>query len=476
MTPIDLAQQLQTQLALFKSESDDAPMMVTRTTAVALPLSFAQESFWSQIKLDPSNPFANLPFTLHFTGDLDIPALERSLNELVHRHAALRTTFDIAADEPTQIIHPTMNLPLLVVDLRSLPKLEQQITVQQLSQKEAHESFDIVQGPLLRTTLLRLSENQHILLITMHHLITDGTSMVIFLQELAAVYQAFSQGQPSPLPELPMQYADSILWQRQWLQKEVLTTLQSYWQQRLAPHLVVPEIKTDMPRPTVPRLRAAIYSFQISETLSAQLKALSKQEGCTLFMLLLATLQILMHHYTGQLNFCIGTTVANRNRAELEALIGCFINQIPIKANLEDNPTFRQVLAVVRKTTLEAYAHSALPLKLILETVPVLKTDNLQTFPLPIVVIFHNEIPLLNNNIKVSDRLSVRGENTKIRGARRDLTLHMGEAKKGIWGEMEYDVDVFFESTINKFLENFMNLLQDIASNPDIHISEMQRR
>ncbi len=482
MTLIDLVQQLQTQLALFKSESDDALMMATNTSAVALPLSFTQESFWSQVKLDPSNPFANLPFTLHFTGDLDIPALERSLNELVHRHAAVRTTFDITADEPTQIIHPTMDLPLSVVDLRSrsvsegqsLSQPEQQIAVQQLSQQEAQQPFDIVRGPLVRTTLLNLSENQHILLITMHHLITDGTSMVIFLQELAAVYQAFSQGQPSPLPELPMQYADFIVWQRQWLQKDVLKTLQSYWQQKLAPHLVVPEIKTDLPRPAIPRLKAAIYPFQISEALSAQLKALSKQEGCTLFMLLLAALQILVHYYTGQLNFCIGTTVANRNRAEFEALIGCFINQIPIKANLEDNPTFRQVLDLVRKTTLEAHSYSALPLKHILETVPLSKTDNVHSSPLPVLLLFHNEIPLLTENVKLCDRLYVRLENRKFRGARRDITLHMGESKKGIWGEMEYDVELFFESTINTILEEFMILLQNIAINPDVHISEVQ--
>ena len=290
------------------------------------------------------------------------------------------------------------------------------------------------------------------------------------------VYQAFSQGQPSPLPELPMQYADFIVWQRQWLQKDVLTTLQTYWQQKLAPHLVVPEIKTDQPRPAVPKLRAAIYPFQLSEALSAQLKALSKQEGYTLFMLLLAALQILVHHYTGQLNFCIGTTVANRNRAEFEVLIGCFINQIPIKASLEGNPTFRQVLHLVRKTTLEAYTHSALPLKLILETVPILKTHNLHTFPLPIVMIFHNEVPLLAENIKLSERLSVRGEDRKIRGARRDLTLHIVENEKGIWGEMEYDVDLFFEITINTILEDFIILLQDIAINPDIHLSEMQRK
>lgn len=473
MTLMDLVGQLQTQSTSLGYASSDDSVRMTSKSSVALPLSFAQESFWSQVKLDPSNPFANLPFTLHFTGELDIPALERSLNELVHRHAALRTTFDIAA-QPTQIIHPTMNLPLSVVDLRS--QLEQQIAVQQLSQQEAQESFDIVQGPLVRTTLLKLSENQHILLITVHHLITDGTSMVIFFQELATVYQAFSQGQPSPLPELPMQYADFIVWQRQWLQKDVLIKLQSYWRQKLAPHLVVPEIKTDLPRPAIPRLKAAIYPFQISEALSAQLKALSKQEGCTLFMLLLAALQILVHHYTGQRDFCIGTTIANRNRTELQALIGCFINQIPIKANLENNPTFRQVLYLVRKTTLEAHSYSALPLKQILETVPLSKTDNVHSPGLPVLLLFHNEIPLMTENIKLCDRLSVRVQNRPFRGARRDLTLHMGESKKGIWGEMEYDVDLFFESTIKKMLEGFMILLQDIAINPDIHILEIQRK
>lgn len=475
MTLIDLVGQLQTQFTSSKSALRNSSI-VTSKSSVALPLSFAQESFWSQLKLDPSNPFANLPFTLYFTGELDIPALERSFNELVHRQAALRTTFDIAAEQPTQTIHPTMNLPLSMVDLRSCSQAEQQIAVQQLSEQEAQQPFDLVQGPLVRTTLLRLLENQHILLVTVHHLITDGTSMTIFLQELAVVYQAFSQGQPSPLPELPMQYADFIVWQRQWLQKDVLTKLQSYWQQKLAPHLVVPELKTDLARPTVPRLKAAIYPFQISEALSAQLKALSKQEGCTLFMLLLAALQILVHSYTGQLNFCIGTTVANRNRFELQALIGCFINQIPIKANLEGNPTFREVLAVVRKTTLEAHSYSALPLKQILETVPLSKTDNVHSPGLPLLLLFHNEIPLITENVKLSDRLSVQGENRRFRGARRDLTLHMGETIKGIWGEMEYDVDLFFESTIKSILENFMILLQDITINPDIRISEMQEK
>lgn len=476
MSLILLVQQLQTQLTSLKSESSDSSLMVTSKSSVALPLTFAQESFWSQVQLDPSSPFANLPYTLHFTGDLDIPALERSLNELVYRQAALRTTFDIVEGQPTQIIHPTMNLPLPQVDLQALSEPEQQTTVQQLAQQEAYEPFDIVRGPLARATLLRLRENQHILLVTVHHLITDGASMIIFLQEFVAVYQAFSKDQPSPLPELPMQYADFVVWQRQWLQTDVLTNLQSYWQQKLAPHLVVPEIKTDRPHPAVPQLRAAINPFQISEALSAQLKALSKHEGCTLFMLLLAALQILVYSYTDQLNFCIGTTVTNRNKVELQGLIGCFINQIPIKANLEDNFTFRQVLHLVRKTTLEAYAYSALPLKLILETVPLLKTNNVHTFPLPMVLIFHNEIPLLTDNVKVSERLSIRVENRKFRGARRDFTLHMGESIKGIWGEIEYDIDLFFESTINTILEDFMILLQDIAINPDIHISEVQRK
>lgn len=490
MSLIDLVGQLQTQSTSIKNISSDDSVTMMSKSAVALPLSFTQESFWSQVKLDPSNPFANLPFTLHFTGDLDIPALERSLNELMHRHAALRTTFDIVEGKPTQIIHPTMSLSLSVVDLRSrslregqsLSQSEQQITLQQLAQKEAHEPFDIVQGPLVRTTLLRLSENQHILLLTIHHLITDGTSMVIFLQELVAFYQAFSQNQPSlrdatrtPLPPLPMQYADFIVWQRQWLQKDVLTKLQSYWQQKLAPHLVIPEIKTDLPRPAVSRLKAAIYPFQISEVLSTQLKELSKQQGCTLFMVLLAGFQLLVHQYTGKFNFCIGTTVANRNRTEFEALIGCFINQVPIKANLENNPTFRQVLDLVRKTTLEAYAHSTLPLKYILETVPLCTTDHVHKFPLPIVVIFHNEIPLLTDNIKISKHLSVQVHNRPFRGARRDLTLHLGEGQKGIWGEMEYDVDLFYESTIIIFLKDYIILLKNIINNPDIQISEIKK-
>jgi non-ribosomal peptide synthetase component F len=296
--------------------------------------------------------------------------------------------------------------------------------------------------------------------------------VLIFGQDLVAIYQAFSQGQLSSLPELPIQYADFVVWQRQWLQGEVLATLQSYWQQRLGAHLVVPELRTDRPRPAVPTFRGAVQSFQISETLSAQFKALSKQEGCTLFMLLLAALQILLHHYTGQLNFNIGTTIANRNRADLEALIGCFINFIVIPIDLADDPTFRQVLHRVRKSTLETYVHRDLPFKHLLEIVLPSKEDYVHKSPLPVFLIFHNQIPLLSENIKVSDRHSVRVQRRENGGAKRDLTLHMGDGTKGMWGYLEYDLDLFVESTINRIVEDFLVLLQGIASNPDLHIQK----
>jgi aryl carrier-like protein len=481
MSIIELSWQLQTQLTenslmspvSFSGESNGSSEIATSKPTDHLPLSFAQERLWWPEQLNPSSSLFNLPFTVHLTGELDIPALERSLNELVRRQAALRTTFDIVEDRPIQIVHPTLNLSLPIVDLRSLCEPEQQTEVQRLSQQEAQESFDLVWGPLVQTTLLRLREDQYILLVTLHHLISDGSSMVIFGQDLGAIYQAFSQGQPSPLPELPIQYADFVVWQRQWLQGEVLATLQSYWQQRLGAHLVVPELRTDRPRPAVPTFRGAVQSFQISETLSAQLKALSQQAGCTLFMLLLAALQILLHHHTGQLNFSIGTAIANRNRADLEALIGCFINFIVIPTDLTDNPTFRQVLHLVRKSTLEAYAHRDLPFKHLLEIVSPSKVNYVYKSPLSVVLIFHSEVPLLTENVKVSDRLSVWVQPRENGGAIRDLTLHMVEGAKEIWGSLNYDLDLFVESTIKQVVEDFLTLLQGIALNPDLHISEI---
>jgi len=299
-----------------------------------LPLSFAQQRLWFLDQLEPNSPIYNIPTAVRLSGKLDVGALDATLDALVQRHESLRTTFSEHAGSPVQVIAPQVSLPLVCVDLTGLPVASREAEAMRLAMEEARKPFNLAEGPLLRATLLRLDEAEHILLLTMHHIISDGWSMGVLVREMAALYQAFAAGQPSPLPELPIQYADYAHWQREWLQGEVLEKQLAYWRERLGDEPPVLELPTDRPRPATQTWNGASLAATLPRNLADGLKALAKQEGATLFMVLLAALQTLLYRYSGQTDISIGTPVAGRRRAELENLIGFFVNTLVMRTDL----------------------------------------------------------------------------------------------------------------------------------------------
>src|SRR6266571_73474 len=331
------------------------------------PLSFAQQQLWFLNQLEPENPFYNIPFALHLKGPLQVEVLERSLREIVRRHEALRTTFGTIDGLPQQVIAPSGPLSFALQDLRAIANEEQKAYVQQQILLEENRPFDLRVGPLLRTTLLQLAEEEHILLLVTHHIVADGWSLDVLMGELTQLYKAHLYGQLSPLAELPIQYADFALWQREWLQGEVLAEHLAYWKQRLADAPAVLQLPTDHPRPAIQTFRGATQQLALSAELTAMLRELNRREGVTMFMTLLAAFQTLLYRYTGQEDLVVGTPIANRTRKEVAELIGFFVNTLVLRTDLSGNPTFRTLLGRVREVALGAYAHQDLPFEKLVE-------------------------------------------------------------------------------------------------------------
>src|SRR5581483_5862777 len=361
-TVAELAEQLE------KIQQDiqqiQAPPLLPVSRAAPLPLSFAQQRLWFVDQLNPGNTAYLMPAIWQLSGALNTGALESSVQALIQLHESLRTTFHISqqttslvqAGQPVQIIHPAGTFLLPLLDLSELPPEKRENEARRLATQEVQRPCDLVQGPLLRVTLLQLEAQEHLLLLTLHHIIADGWSMLVLQRDLTTLYRAFSSGQPSPLRPLPIQYADFSQWQRQWLRDEVLETQLAYWWRRLAG---VPALKLpiDYSRPAVQRFKGASHAFVLPQELSSKLATLSRQEGATLFMTLLAAFQVLLYRYTGQEDLVLGTDSANRNRAETEGIIGFFINLLVLRTDVSGKPSFREVLHRVRETVLGAYMH-----------------------------------------------------------------------------------------------------------------------
>ncbi|MDQ3803309.1 MAG: condensation domain-containing protein, partial [Acidobacteriota bacterium] len=312
----------------------------------SVPLSFAQQRLWFLDQLEPGSPVYNLSSAMRLSGSLHVGALRGSLNEIVRRHEALRTSFTNADGQPAQVIHDegAVTLALPVMPLAHLPEPEREAEVQRLSAEEARCPFDLTEAPLLRATLLRLSDHEHVILFTMHHIVSDGWSLGVFVRELTTLYEAFSAGRPSPLPALPIQYADYALWQRRDLRGEKLEERLSFWRKQLGGDLPVLELPTDRPRPTVQNYRGAWHTFTLDAGLTSELKSLCQAADVTAFMALLAAFQVLLYRYTGQTEIVVGAPVANRSRAGLEDLIGFFVNTLALRADLSGDPPFAELL------------------------------------------------------------------------------------------------------------------------------------
>jgi amino acid adenylation domain len=429
------------------------------------PLSFAQQRLWFLDQLVPSNPFYNVDATIRLNLELDVVALERSLNEIVRRHEALRTTFALVDGEPVQVIAPELAVPLPLVDLRAHP--EREVEAYRLATAEALRPFDLARGPLVRTCLLRLGEAEWVLLLTMHHIVSDGWSMGVSYRELTALYGAFASGGPSPLSELPIQYADFAVWQRGWLSGSVLAEQLAYWKERLAglPRL---ELPTDYPRPPVLTYAGGSHAFTLPPALAERLKTLVRGEGVTLFMTLLAAFQALLARYTGQDDVVVGSPIANRNRAEVEGLIGFFVNSLVLRTSLAGNPSFRVLLGRVREVCLGAYAHQDLPFeKLVAELQP---ERDLSRNPLFQVTFQLFNVPGAGRPDEPSALpLEVKGATAIF-----DLRVDMREGAEGaLLGRIEYSTDLFGAGTIERLAGHYRRLLEAVADDPDRRLGEL---
>ena len=434
-----------------------------------LPLSFAQQRLWFLHQLEPDNPAYNMFAVLRLSGRLDAAALEWSIAQIVARHEPLRTTFGVVDGRPVQIIAESLRLPLPLMDLSPFPEDEREAEVLRLSDAESKRPFDLSAGPLLRLSLLQLGEEEHALLISMHHIISDAWSIAVFTRELASLYEAAATELPRELPPLPLQYADFARWQREWLQGENLERELAFWKRQLEGAPPVLEIPTDRPRPEVQSFRGARHSQLLSTELLDGLKTLSRSEGSTAFMTLLAAFQVLLHRYTGQDDIVVGTDIAGRNRHELEHIIGFFVNHPVLRTRMDGNPSFRELLQRVREVTLDAYAHQDLPFdKLVSALRPERHLSRMPIFQVLLVVRNTPIEPMQLSGLKVS---LMEFENLT---AKFDVALFLEETADGLAAVWNYSTDLFDHSTVERMASHFEHLLYSAVAQPDARLDEFE--
>ncbi|WP_152622593.1 non-ribosomal peptide synthetase, partial [Archangium violaceum] len=465
-SPTIAALALKLDPSLEASQGTQAPPLTRVSREGPLPLSFAQQRLWFLDQLQPGGSFYIVPTALRLEGTLDVPALENSLSALVRRHESLRTTFQSERGQPTQVIAPPGPLPLQVVDLRSLPSARREAEVHKHTTQEAQRPFDLGRGPLLRALLLRVGEQQHVLMLTLHHIISDGWSMGVLVRDLAAFYQAFSRGLPASLPELPVQYADYAAWQHGWLQGEVLKKQLGWWRQRLADAPRALELPTDKPRPPVQTHQGALCHLRLSPPLSLAVKSLAQQEGATPFMVLLAIYQVLLSRYSGQDDICVGSPIAGRNRGELEGLIGFFVNPLVLRARLSGVTSFRALLHQVRDTTLGAFEHQDMPFEKLVEALQPQR--DLSRSPLFQVMFTLQNAPMPEMALPGLKLLPLEEEGNV---AKFDANLIFAPSEDGFHGVFEYATDLFEHSTAARMMGHFQVLLEAALSRPGAPLS-----
>jgi amino acid adenylation domain-containing protein/FkbH-like protein len=446
---------------------DTAPIHPVRRDQ-ALPLSFAQQRLWFLDQMEPGNPLYNIPWTLRMRGSLDIPALENSLNQVIRRHEALRTTFSTVGDQPVQVIHPSLDLSLGIVDFTALPHGQQQEESQRWIEEEVRRTFDLSKGPLLRANLLRLAAEDHILLLSIHHIVSDRWSMGLLSRELASLYAAKVDGKEVVPPALPIQYADFASWQREWLSGHNLEEQLIYWKNHLRNAPPVLEVPTDRPRLATETFRGATANITIPQEAADKLNKLSHSHDATLFMTLLAGFSSLLSHYSGQQDIVLGTPIANRNRAEIEGLVGFFANTLPLRMDLSGNPTFGEIIARTKETALGAYAHQDMPFeKLVEELRP---ERSLSHNPLVQVFFVLQNAPLEELQLK---GLQIEPIETDTKTAKGDIFFWLVETPEGLRGRVEYNTDLFNTATIERMLGHYQVLLEAAVANPATRLSEL---
>ncbi|WP_315788445.1 condensation domain-containing protein [Fischerella sp. JS2] len=433
-----------------------------------VPLSFSQQRLWFIDQLYHGSSFYNISSALHLKGFLNVTALQQSFNEIIRRHEAWRTNFIAVDEQPLQVISSLGHGNLNILNIEHLFGTDWEVEVTKIANEEAKKTFDLAKDSLVGATLLRLNEEEHVLLLTIHHIVCDGWSMGVFAQELAKLYAAFYAGKPSPLSELPIQYADFAIWQRDRLQGKLLETQLNYWKQQLAGKLPVLQLPTDRPRPAVATFKGAKQYFTFSKQLTQALNEFSQQEGCTLFMTLLAAFNTLLYRYTDQEDILVGSSIANRNRAELEGLLGLFVNNLVLRNNLSGNPSFRELLSRVREVTLDAYAHQDLPFEKLVEALQ--PERDLSRNPLFQVMFILQNAP---TPVKEVSGLNLRALEMDHGTSEFDISVSISEVQQELTGFWEYNTDLFDSLTIKRFIDNFQTLLESIVNNPNQSISEL---
>jgi Condensation domain len=430
-------------------------------------LSFSQQRMWLLHQLEPNSSALNTSAAVRLRGPLDTGALFRSLTEIVRRHESLRTTFELRDKEPVQVVHEMPEWKLPLIDLSQLPEARREEELTVVTVREAERPFVLSEGPVLRTTLVKLAEEHYVLQIVMHHIASDGWSMGVLVREVAELYRANARKEASPLPELPLQYSDYAEWQREWLRGDAAAKQLNYWKRQLAGAPPSLDLPVDRERPAVLSYRGETLTFELGEQLSSDLKTLGLKEGATLFMVMLAAFKTLLHLYTAQTEIVVGTNIANRNRGQLENLIGCFVNNLALRTDLSGNPTFREVLARVREVTLAAYANQELPYEVIVDTLRGEEGRAEQLFQV-MLVLQNNPLPAVE-----LEGLEVSFIPLGTEAAAFDLILYLMETRRGLVGLLQYDRDLFEASTIKLMIERLTTLLREIVADPDEYITNL---
>jgi amino acid adenylation domain-containing protein len=457
------------EAALRQREGAQTPPLEPAARPRSLPLSFAQQRLWFVHQVQPANWAYHIATSLRISGPLLEGVLRRVLDEVVRRHESLRTIFVPGDGEPVQVVAPAAPFPLPVIDLSGLPAGLREPEGRRLGDEEARRPFDLRQGPLVRFALVRLAKTEHAALATLHHIVSDGWSKWLLVQEVTALYQAFAAGRPSPLPELPVQYPDYAAWQRRWLQGEVLEGRLAYWRRRLEGMPERLDLPADRVRPEKPTFRGAFHSFLLPSGLTPPLRQLCRQEGATLFMVLLAAFEALLHRWTGQEDLVVGTVTANRDRQEIEGLIGFFVNSLVLRTDVSGNPTFRELVARVRETTLGAYVHQDIPFDLLVRELQPRRI--LGQTPLFQVVFALQNVPTLR--LELPGLRLVENE-VDLSTSKFDLGLFLRETEQGIAGVWNYSTELFEPATVRRMSRHFETLLADLCQRPDSRLTELE--
>ena len=465
-TPAGLARQV--EAALRAPAAAQAPPLVPVPRGGPLPVSFAQQRLWFIQQMNPRGTAYNMPYALRLRGALDTDVLASALEALVRRHESLRTTFATQEGEPVQVIHPPGPVAPREVDLRHLPAAEREARAAALAREEAAHPFDLEAGPLLRATVLRMDEADTVVLLTLHHVVTDGWSQEVLVRDLSELYTADADSRAPVLPELPVQYADYAVWQRAWLSGAVLQEQMGYWRGRLAGAPPLLELPTDRPRTASPESRADDRAFLLSAETSAALRALARGEGATLFITLLAGFQALLSRWSGQDDVVVGTPVAGRSRLEVENVVGFFVNMLALRTDLSGDPSFRALLGRVREGVLQAHAHQELPFE---KLVDELQPERSLTHPPLFQVMFTLAAPQ-----REALRLGGLDAAPSVAGtaqAKFDLSLSMADHGERIGGALVYRTDLFDAGTIERMAEHLVRLLDQAAADPGRPLSRL---